>query len=381
MTSTVLVLSFTDHARDPRIHRQIEALSPHYRVISAGLAPSSFPDVSFVSLVPPARRPSTILAKARTAALLLAKQYDTVYWRQPLMKHARQQLEPVPCDLIVANDIECVPLALSLSRHTAVIADLHEYAPREFDEQLKFRLWFRGYVTHLCRKYLKQASAVITVCQGIAEEYSKHFGVKPTVVMNAAKYQSLGCREDCMDAERVRLVHHGGAFIARKLELMIELTKHLDERFELDLLLVPGTSGYLDRLRRLARGVSRIRFCDPVPMPQIAQAINRYDMGLYLLPPTNLNSWYSLPNKLFEFIQGRLAIAIGPSPEMAAIVRKYDIGVVSEDFTPEAMARQLNGLTKVDIVRFRRNAELAARELSAESQQVILLSVVESVLG
>ena len=57
-------------------------------------------------------------------------------------------------------------------------------------------------------------------------------------------------------------------------------------------------------------------------MHELPRMANDYDVGLYLLPPTNFNQRYALPNKFFEFIQGRLAIAIGPSPEMAKLVER-----------------------------------------------------------
>ena len=70
--------------------------------------------------------------------------------------------------------------------------------------------------------------------------------------------------------------------------------------------------------------------------------INKYDMGVFLLPPINFNYENTLPNKLFDFIQARLGIAIGPTPEMAEIVNHYKIGLVSEHFTAASLASRLS---------------------------------------
>ena len=89
----------------------------------------------------------------------------------------------------------------------------------------------------------------------------------------------------------------------------------------------------------------------------------------------------ALPNKFFEFIQARLALAIWPSPEMARLVKAHDLGVVSEGFTIEAVARRLNALKTDDILRYKQNAQKAAVRLCAEKNRDRLLQMVADLLG
>src|SRR5207253_1265941 len=101
-----------------------------------------------------------------------------------------------------------------------------------------------------------------------------------------------------------------------------------------------------------------------------------YDMGVFLLPPINFNYKNTLPNKLFDFIQARLGIAIGPTPEMVEIVNQYNIGVVSLDFTARSLAAVLNSLTLKDVVAFKQNTENAAKKYNAENNAVELNRIV-----
>ena len=87
-----------------------------------------------------------------------------------------------------------------------------------------------------------------------------------------------------------------------------------------------------------------------------------------------------MPNKFFDFIQARLAIAVGPTPEMAALVHQYKIGVVSSDFSPERLAQQLNSLTQQQLADFKQNSVYAAKELNAEFNSARLNELVEFVL-
>jgi len=115
-------------------------------------------------------------------------------------------------------------------------------------------------------------------------------------------------------------------------------------------------------------------------MPEICEATNQYDIGLFLLPPVNLNYRFALPNKLFEFIQARLAVAIGPSPEMARVVRAHKVGVVSESFDPASMADSLNSLTREDLIRFKQASHRSADQLCFEAVSDRLLAVIQDLL-
>ena len=154
----------------------------------------------------------------------------------------------------------------------------------------------------------------------------------------------------------------------------------IDGRFELDMMLV-GQDAWVERLRRAAAGDERIRFRGAVPMREIPTVANSYDVGVFLLEPSSPNQLHVLPNKLFEFIQARLAVVIGPSPDMAALVRERGLGVVSDDFTPEAFARALESLDAATIARFKERSHVAAAELNAERNHDLILESVESMLS
>jgi hypothetical protein len=165
------------------------------------------------------------------------------------------------------------------------------------------------------------------------------------------------------------------------MEEMLRVADLLDDRFSVDFVLVEASPGYRDELVARASHNPRVRFPPPVAMRDIVQMANSYDIGLYLLQPTNFNHLHALPNKFFEFIQGRLALAVGPSPEMARVVRSYGCGVVASDFTPEALAAALNGLDATQIAAFKQASHAAAATLSAERDGESVLSLVGSALA
>jgi hypothetical protein len=240
-----------------------------------------------------------------------------------------------------------------------------------------WRLLVAPYSHWQCRRYLPQVASMMTVGQGIADEYEREFGVRAMVVTNAPSHERL---EPTPVHNPVRILHHGIASRGRGLREMIRLIDLLDERFTLDLVLVEASPGHRDELIRAASHNPRVRFPEPRRMHELVILANDYDIGLYLLPPSNLNRRYALPNKFFEFIQARLAVAIGPSPEMAEIVRRYGCGIVAEDFTAESLATALNALDGSSIAALKRASDVAARELCAEENEDLVLHAVEGAL-
>jgi glycosyltransferase involved in cell wall biosynthesis len=237
----------------------------------------------------------------------------------------------------------------------------------------------------LCRTYIPQLAGMVTIGEGLANEYEKNFGIRPVVITNATAYHEIAPTP--VAPGKIRLVYHGIANPSRRLELMIEMMRHLDDRFTLDLILMTSnfasgrTREYIASLHRSAQQDSRISVLPQLPSHEIVPFINRYDVGVFLLPPVNFNYANTLPNKLFEYIQARLAVAVGPTPEMAAIVRKYENGIVADDFSPADLAAKLKSLSVESLTRMKEQSGLAAKELAAEKNKTILLRTVEHIIG
>jgi hypothetical protein len=371
----ILSLVASDLSRDPRVARQRSVLQEYGDTWSAGLAAPN--DGS--RFIPLLQRTRTPLSRARSLARLLLRRHAG--YAAERYRLAPGVDRPASWDLIVANDADTLPLAFQLAGPlTKILFDAHEYAPREFEDRLFWRILHQPHRLWLCETYLARVHGFMTVCDGIADEYARVFGVaRPAVVPNAPPRQAGAPGPTPPD--RIRLIHHGIASRSRKIEAMIEVMAHLDRRFTLDLMLLGGEPGYLDELKRRAAGDARITFRKPVATAAIIAATRDYDIGLYLLPPTNFNYQHILPNKFFEFVQARLAVAIGPSPEMVRLVRQHGLGVVAEDFNPATLARHLNALDVAAIDRAKAAAHVAADILCWENARTTLRQLVEKLVA
>lgn len=372
---TILILSYTHLDSDPRIRRQFDALKDEFNVITCGLSPIKAFEKNFISIykVPP----FSLLRKVKRLLQFVFRSYDSFYW-DDFRKQISGELAKINADIIIANDIHTLPLALSIAPSSKVLFDAHEFHPEEFNDQLWWYVFHKPYLTFLCRKYIPKAKTFTTVSDGIAEKYQQFCGIKPTVITNASSFKELTPAQ--MNANKIRLIHHGAALKSRHLEQMIDLMGFLDKSYELDLMLTKADPQYYKDLIKKASHFANIRFIEPVPFSDICQVINKYDIGLYILKPSNVNHIYSLPNKFFEFVQGRLCLAVSPTPEMANIVKNYNLGVVSEDYDPSSMAEAIKKLDTNSIRFHKEQSHLHALALSSDGNKAKLLSLINSMV-
>jgi len=93
------------------------------------------------------------------------------------------------------------------------------------------------------------------------------------------------------------------------------------------------------------------------------------------MPGDTLNATFALPNKFFEYIMAGLALCVTELPEMASIVRRYDLGRLAAGCSAAAFAEAVNGFTPEAIERYRGNARLAAQELNWQRESARLVEL------
>jgi hypothetical protein len=310
---------------------------------------------------------------ARMALRMLGR-YRQAYWLDSRARRWRERLERVPAvQAVVVNDFAGLPLAFVAAGGAPVVFDAHEHWTSEsVSWNWRTRLSMRGAHEWICDGFVPATAGVMTVSDGIATDYQRRTGVTPQLVTNAPYLMPL---TPSPVTEPIRLVHIGMADERRRIEDTIDAVRLLSGRFTLDVVLA-GNLAYRKRLERYVADDPNIRILPPVPADDLISLLNPYDIGVFLLPGDSLNFVYVLPNKLFDYLQARLAVAIGPSREMARVLREWDCGVVSPSFEPQDFAKTLNALSVSDVERMKRNANRAAQVLTADANRETVIGLV-----
>ncbi|HEX7835179.1 MAG TPA: glycosyltransferase [Pseudolysinimonas sp.] len=360
----ILCISLAPFRNDARVLRQVGVLREFGDVTTVGFGPA--PDGVADHIEVPVGLKTLPQTVGGVIGLALRR------WKQselaaPAVRYAYEALKDREFDLVVANEARVLGLGHTLAKGAPVWGDMHEWSPGERTHILSWRLLVGPFMTYLCAKYLPISAAVTAVSDSVAKLYDEHFGIRTHVMRNTGPYRDLKIQPVADD--RIRLVHSGVAVHGRKIELMIDVMKQLDERYTLEMWLMAGQDGgaYLKVLKARAGGDPRIIFHDPVAPTSLPDVINNGDIGVFWLPPTHTNARYTLPNKFFDFVQARLAIAVGPTIEMALLTRKYHLGVVSDGFEIDDLVRSIRELDVEAIRAAKKASDAAARELSFDT--------------
>jgi hypothetical protein len=373
----VIIISYLPLNREPRVLRQVQALKDNYKLYTIGYNPIDDPDIVFYPISDNILHKRTFIQKVKRRLKrylsffelknIYHKKIENQYNFKYILSHSIERP-----DVIIAHDWAGLLLASTLKKSNNwkanIYLDAHEYSPNQFSASIEWRLFTKPLIIWALKKCKNDFTIMSAVCEGIAREYENFFRFpynSVTVITNAANYHA-NLRPNDIQNNKIKLIHHGYTMVQRRLDLMIKMMKYLDpEKYELTFMLINSQPQYYNYLINEAESCENIKFIEPVPFNDIINKLNNYDIGLFLLLPENFNYKLALPNKFFEFIQARLAVAIGPSIEMKKIVSKYNIGVCSNDFTPESLAESISKMSFEQIMECKKNSHLYARELSS----------------
>ncbi|HWM17037.1 MAG TPA: glycosyltransferase [Microbacterium sp.] len=368
---TLLILSFSQIVSDARVLKQVALFRDDFAVFTCGFGPTPDGVVEHVR-IPDGRR-----IEPRAPILLRARLYRAVYRRIPAVAWSRRALRGRMFDVVLADDYETVPLALGLAR-SGVHCDLHEYSSRLYEEVPAWRRLVAPFVRWIIRRYVRRAASVTTVGEGLAREYKREFGIRAEVVRNAAPYVEADVRPTGVP---IRLVHSGAGLRARHLEETIAAVLRSRAAVTLDLYLTHNHPEYVEELRTLAASSGgRVTVHDPVPYEQLAATLRDYDIGVFVLRPVNFSYEWAMPNKVFDYIQARLGVIVGPSQEVAGFIRDLGVGVVTDGFAVEDIVRTLDALTPEGVDALKERSAAAARGVSAEEESVRWREAVDRIL-
>lgn len=369
---SLLIVSFSPIVSDARLLKQIALFRDDYEIVTVGHGPK--PEGVHEHL----QIPDEYAIWRYPRADVMMRRYRRAYTGNAAVAAAMKALEGRSFDVALADDVDAVGVALATHPRCGVHADLHEYSPRQHEESWRFRLFVKPFLEWICRTHVAKASSWTTVSNGLAREYERRFGFRPEIVTNAAPYVEA---EPTPTHDPVRIVHSGAALRDRHLDILVDGVR-ASRAATLDLFLTPNDTAYLDELRAAADASGgRVRLHDPVPYAELAETLRGYDIGVHILPPANFNNRWALPNKLFDYVQARLGVIVGPSPEMAQYVRDYGLGTVTHDFSASALSAALDQLTSDQVTGFKAAAHAHARELSSESQVKLWQAAIERLLA
>lgn len=292
-------------------------------------------------------------------------------------------------NLLVANDLDTLlPVHLvGWLRRMPVIYDTHEYFTGSPEvESRPFRRWFWK---RLERLLFPRQKTIITVNESIAGLYEKDFGKKLFVVRNMPRYRppkDIPARVDLGLPENspIILLQGSGINQNRGTEELIEAF-HPEFGIDNALLLIIGGGNVIEQLREKVRDMhleDRVHFLPRMTYEELMQYTANATIGVSLDKPDSLNYLYSLPNKLFDYINAGTPVLVSDLPELRRIVEKYQVGEVAPDHDPKNIAGIIQKMLSdaAQLETWKSNCLKAAKELNWEKQETLIREIYKDYL-
>ena len=335
------------------------------------------------------------IARARAPkpiAGLAFRFYSMSIWRV-WSKRAYQAARESPGDVYVGHDLDGMMPAVRARRRLGapLIYDAHELFP---DMAAKNRPHYelRGWMLYESR-LIRHADLVIAVTASRAAEMQRRFGGDlPVVIRNVPETESGDAApaadlraELGIPAEAKMLLYLGGLQPTRGLEEAARSLKSLPEDHVLVLMgsEVLGFAGHLQKLAEDEGVADRVFIRPPVRPHEVVGVAAQADVGLILNHHVGLNNYLSLPNKIFESVAAGLPVVTSDFPDMAELVRTYDVGETCDPEDPGDVARAIRAVVSDPErhERLRQNARRAAPELTWERESELYLGEVSRLVA
>jgi glycosyltransferase involved in cell wall biosynthesis len=171
-----------------------------------------------------------------------------------------------------------------------------------------------------------------------------------------------------LDNRPLKFLYHGTIDKKRGLDNLVELASNLNPGDTMNFLLTGNTKEIRLFREWASKRSSNVVFHDAVTMEQVPEKISEFDIEIIYFEPVTKNLYFTLPNKFFEAIQGRLAILSGPSPEIVRHIDEIRNGSHFKDWGSHNLASAIRGLNREMVEKLRRRSHLAASNLNAQTE-------------
>lgn len=210
-----------------------------------------------------------------------------------------------------------------------LIYDSHEFFAGYKNMKIDKKIYY------LEKILLKKVSEIISVSESICGEMKKIYKLKknPILLRNIPYYypidkkQNLLRKEFGISDEKKILLYQGVFISGRGIEEIIKLLKDLPQIFVLVLIGKGREKLKILEMIEKEKLKNRVYIKDFVSNDILLNYTNSADIGILLPPKTSLSYWYSLPNKIFEFIQGEIPICCNEFPEIKKLIEENQFGI------------------------------------------------------
>jgi len=159
------------------------------------------------------------------------------------------------------------------------------------------------------------------------------------------------------------ILHLGAADEGRGIEQMIEVASFLPSNCVLVFIGGGKIEEMMKEKIRMSHLEKKVFFFPSVPPGEIITTVEQADLGMALTQKVSKSYYYSLPNKLFQYLASETPILGSNFPEFKTVIVGNDIGEVTDPSRPKLIAQKIIEMLKAPKQKkYRRNLKGLAQK-------------------
>lgn len=186
----------------------------------------------------------------------------------------------------------------------------------------------------------------ITVNNSIAKILEKKYHREFLVLRNCPMLAQKKCSSSIEQNHKKIILYLGETAEWRGAEQIIQTASYLPENFQIIFL---GANKRLPMLKKMIKTFQvehKVIFLPKIPADQIKAATKNVTLALVLTQNAAQDDYYSLPNKIFQYIAAEIPILGSNFPEFCQIILGNQIGEVVDPAQPKLIAQKIKAMVK-----------------------------------
>lgn len=281
--------------------------------------------------------------------------------------------------MINIHTLEFLPLALIAKIfRIKVIYDAHELET----EKANFKGFRKNISKIIERIFIKFTHGVIVVGDAIADHYKKMYPSmeRPFVVLNTPSYKEITKKDLFREnfnikKEQIIFLYQGALSQGRGIEIILDTFKNRKDKNSV--IVFMGYGALQDEIINITKVYKNIFFQPAVPHNIILDYTSSADVGISGLVDLSscLSYYYSLPNKIFEYLMAELPIIVPNAIEMKNFILEKQVGVVLNENNCEELNKAINYMIEIDRNKFHLNIINTKKTYNWEFQEKVLMKL------
>ncbi|WP_297983880.1 glycosyltransferase [uncultured Chryseobacterium sp.] len=279
--------------------------------------------------------------------------------------------------ILLANDLDSLLPNYLVSKKLGIplVFDSHEIFTEMPSVQGRFtqKIW-----RFLERKLVPKLKYMMSASESYSKWFAETYHIqKPITVQNFPRKVFF---EKKFTENKPKIIFYQGAVNpSRGLDKMIPVMKNIENA----VFWIAGDGPKKEEYIALTKNLGleeKVKFLGNIESEKLREITTKADVGLSIEENNGLSYYYSLPNKVSDYIQAGVPVLTTNYPETSKIINQYKVGAIINNHSEDELVSKVSEILNNGKEFYAENLRKAASELCWENEEQKIISLFDRVV-